>query len=364
MKRELMGQVVPVTSAIAFGGLGGFLAKWLGFPMPFLLGSFGVSMALALSRFQVFGTSPALPMGIRNIFVAVIGVMIGGAFTPGLWGEVRELWLPALAIIGFVLLALASNYLIFRKLGRFDPVTAYYAAMPGGLIESIALGEKAGGDVEKLSIQQFLRIAFVITLVPTILQFWTGTPVGSAAGVRLEVVDAEIALTDYAILFLCGLIGLYGGNFIRLPAAILTGPLILSGIAHGTGLTEASLPEFVINLAQVIVGAGLGFRFKAFGVVQLLRSTALAIASVFSMLIYGALIALLLTRLTDLPFTVLFIAFAPGGVTETALIALSLSASPVIVTTLHVFRIGVAVGLIAIGTKLVRQQGHANDDPA
>ncbi|MEY8837729.1 AbrB family transcriptional regulator, partial [Cribrihabitans sp. XS_ASV171] len=46
-----------------------------------------------------------------------------------------------------------------------------------------------------------------------------------------------------------------------------------------------------------------------------------------------------------MPFSALLISFAPGGVTEMSLIALSLGVSPLLVTVHHLFRIIMSVTL-------------------
>ena len=57
------------------------------------------------------------------------------------------------------------------------------------------------------------------------------------------------------------------------------------------------------------------------------------------MLLLGLVAALVLQRLTGTGFDVLFISYAPGGVTEMALVALSLQANPALVSLHHVVRI-------------------------
>jgi len=57
------------------------------------------------------------------------------------------------------------------------------------------------------------------------------------------------------------------------------------------------------------------------------------------MLLIGFAIALVLTGAIGQPVEVIFIAFAPGGVTEMSLIALSLQSNPVFVSLHHFARI-------------------------
>ena len=52
---------------------------------------------------------------------------------------------------------------LFRRLG-FDRVTAYYAAMPGGLQDMVLFGQEAGGDVRALSLIHATRVASSLKL--------------------------------------------------------------------------------------------------------------------------------------------------------------------------------------------------------
>jgi uncharacterized protein len=339
--------------AVLIGAVGGWLAKLVGAPMPYLLGAFILSAIFSLSPVTFFKLKPLLPMPVRNVFVAVIGVMIGGSFKPGMFAGFEQLYIPLLGVIAFMLAALGWNYVLFRRIGGYDRITAFYSAMPGGLIESIALGEKAGGDAQTLALQQFSRIALVITFVPFLFLIFTGENVGSAAGISVSSGSTSIQIKDLVILVGCGLIGLYGGRAIRLPAAILVGPLILSGASHYFGLTSVGPPVWAITLAQIIVGTGLGTRFSGFDIHRIGRAFGLAVVSVVGMLVLDVGLVLILQNFMVEPFEVLFISFAPGGVTETSLIALSLNANPVFVTSLHVFRIMVTVIICGLSTRFL-----------
>lgn len=345
--------LLSMALSLAIGTLGGTLALLVSAPMPYLIGAFLFSAAAAASGFSVRGMKPKLPMPFRNAFVAVIGVMIGGSFHPGVFDNFGVILLPLASLLVFLVLAFSMNYIVFRRIGGYDRPTAFYSSMPGGLIESITMGEKAGADMRVLSLQQFSRISMVITALPFIFLVWTGERVGSAAGVTLATVENAPGPVDLLVLAVCGIAGLLGGTAIRLPAGVLVGPLILSAAAHYFGLTDAVPPSWVLSTAQVIVGTGLGARFSGFHYTQIFRPVLLAVLSVSAMLLLDAAIVVSLRTVLDIPFDVLFISFAPGGVTETALIALSLDANPVFVTTLHVFRIVVTVIGCSIGAKLI-----------
>jgi uncharacterized membrane protein AbrB (regulator of aidB expression) len=89
----------------------------------------------------------------------------------------------------------------------------------------------------------------------------------------------------------------------------------------------------------VVIGGSLGMRFAGLKRDALLRASGLSVLSVSMMLGLGLICALILVPVTGLSVDVLMISFAPGGVTEMALIALSLHANPAIVTLHHIYRI-------------------------
>jgi len=106
------------------------------------------------------------PLKFRTLFIGLIGVMIGTQVRPDMINELGGVAISLAALAVFVVLAHAGNYQIFRRLGGYSKATAYFAGTPGGLMESIAMGEEAGADIAILTMQQFLRIVLVISLLP------------------------------------------------------------------------------------------------------------------------------------------------------------------------------------------------------
>ena len=100
----------------------------------------------------------------------------------------------------------------------------------------------------------------------------------------------------------------------------------------------------MIAVAQVVLGTGLGVRFTGMTGRLLLTGAGLSLLSITSMMTIGVLLALAVHGAGGLPVDVLVISFAPGGVVEMSLIALSLAANPAFVTLHHLLRILFTVG--------------------
>lgn len=328
---------------LALGGLGGTLAAWAGVPMPYMIGSLTFSAAYTIVWGQI-GREVAFPRSLRFFFVGVIGAMIGSRFTPDLLPLFPVLWPSFLSLIGFVLVSHAYGYAVLRRIGRYDRVTATYGAMPGGLIEAITMGEKGGADVKVLTVQHFARIILVVVSVPTLFLWLGGEAVGSSAGQALD--NGPSGWADLVLIAAMVPAGLWLGRRLHLPAGQLLGPLLVCGILQLVGVIELHPPPWLLWTAQLVVGAGLGAQFAGARGSVLLKAFGLGILTVAGMLVIGALLALGLARVVPEGFEPLFVSFAPGGMTEMALIALSLDASPVIVTAHHLARIMFAVVLV------------------
>ena len=264
--------------ALLLGALGGSAAQALHLPLGMLLGSLVVVGAVSILGWRPMGVTPAMPEPLRFFFVPVIGVSIGGAFTPQLMRDALLWWPSLLALALYLPLALGAGYLIYHRLGGIPKVTAFFGAVPGGLIETVVLGESAGADARMLTLLQFLRLILCIMLVPIGFTIATGHAVGSASGVEMTGASVPIGpdrCGDHAGLRRGGL---PAGRRLRFPAAIMTGPILLSALAHLAGLTQTVPPGWAILLTQLVVGTSLGARFVGLPRSALGRALGLAAA--------------------------------------------------------------------------------------
>jgi len=339
---------------LALCGLAGLAAESLGLPLPFLLGPLIASGTVATALPRTLPRGYDFPHWLRLIFIAVIGLMIGAQVTPELFANAPRLAVSFTALLLFAGLAHGFGYAVFRRLGGFDRVTAFYAATPGGLFESIAMGEEAGADLARLTLQQFLRVITVVTILPVGLSLWLGEPVGSAGGMTLA--RADVPWSALPLIVLAGAAGIVAGRLLRLPARQLTGPMAIAALISLAGLFPLDIPQWLVNVAQVVVGCALGMRFTGLSRGLVLHGLGLSLVSVGGMLALSSLFAILLAPWMNQPFDVLLISFAPGGVTEMALVALSLQANPAFVTLHHIWRILITVLGLALSARWLRSR--------
>jgi len=322
-------------TALAIGAVGGGACAWIKLPLAWMLGSMLATTLAALA-----GVRLNVGNRVRSLFVTVLGVLLGSAFTVELFGRIGH-WLGGFALLAVYLPVTAGLcYVYFRRVGGFDRPTAYFAAVPGGVTEMTLVGEAMGGNMQRISLVHATRVLIVVLAIPLYFRFATGyqTPSAGNFGALLA-----IAPKDAAILVTCGLLGWLAAATVRMPAAQLVGPLLLSATAHLTGLTSSRPPPELIALAQVVVGAAIGSRFAGIRLAHIGRILLTGIGSALIMLATTVGFTLGMNQLLTMQPAAIALALAPGGLTEMSLVALALSVDTAFVSSMHIVRIGLVI---------------------
>ena len=342
-----------LVATLILGTLGGLAARSLHLPLGLLLGSICAVGLAAMQNLRVGGIGIEFPQPLRNLFVPVIGVSIGAAFTPDVLAQMPGWWVSLLALLVYIPVAHAAGYVIYRR-GGLPKAEAFFGAVPGGLIECVLLGEEAGADARTLILLQFLRLILTIIAVPVIFLFLTGHSVGSAAGAQMGSAATVLTLLEIGVLLLAGGVGYLVGRALHFPAAIMTGPVLASAVVHLMGWSVAVPPGWAVGVTQVVLGSALGARFVGMERRALTQALWLAMQSVGVALILAFVFAFAVAGLVGQPITAGFLAFAPGGLAEMSLIALSLNVGVVYVAVHHVVRIVVSVTVARFGVRWIR----------
>ena len=343
-----------------FGFVGGYIFFWLGAPMPFMLGGILGSACFVVVYEQNGKQLPKVSRWVRLIFIAIIGTMIGSRFSPELLALLPQFWVSGLAIIPFILIAHAGSYMLMRKAGGYRQIDAYFATLPGGIVDSAALAEQAGADLRIVTAQHFIRIILVVTTVPFLFLALSGEPVGSLAGESISATNYDSQ--DVLIILVIALAGLFLGRLVRLPVSHMVGPLILALGLSVSGTVSIDIPDWLTHLAQYMVGTALGAQFSGVSRNLLIRGLGVGVIVGLYMLAVGTLFAVTLTAHVPADFSALFVSFAAGGLAEMSLIALSLNFNPVVVALHHLARIFLTVVFGSIMAKYVFKWDSRNEN--
>lgn len=326
------GQVPRTALALGVGALGGWLALMAALPLPWMIGAMVATTLAAIAGAPIQVWTP-----LRAGFVAVLGVMLGSAFTPAILGRLDDWALSLLVLVACTVAAGVVGQRYFRHVAGYDRTTSYFAAMPGGLSEMILVGEAMGGDPRTISLTHAARLLLVVFTLPFAFQLLLGydPAVRPAPGASL----LAAVPSDLAILAACGLLGFAGAKALRVPAAPVVGPMLLSAAVHLVGITKSGPPGELVAAAQVVVGSHIGARFAGTPPVEVARAVLWAVGGTAVILGTTVAFAVGAQQLTGLDLAALTLAYAPGGLAEMSLVALALGIDAAFVGTHHIVRI-------------------------
>ncbi|MDE0717345.1 MAG: AbrB family transcriptional regulator [Rhodospirillaceae bacterium] len=317
------------------GAAGGWLFDQANLPLAWMIGAL---------VFTTVGAIAGVPMiashKVRQPLIAIIGVMLGAQFTPEVAARIPEWWASVIALLAYVGLSTSLLFWYFRRLGH-GPVTAYCASTPGGLNEMVLIAQEMRGDYLSVALVHATRVLVTVLIVPFGFIALGLYDQGSRAS--LGAAFGDIPLDEAAILTAGGVAGYFGAKALKIPAAALTGPMIVSALLHLLGASTIAPPGPLVAIAQVVVGSTLGARFAGVPIRRVLRLVVHSLGSTAIMISLTILLAAAASAFVDASIPALVLALAPGGLAEMSLIALALGIEAAFVAAHHVIRIALVV---------------------
>ena len=334
--------VLRTVLTLLSGWIGGAIFSMLSLPLPWMLGSLTVAAILSL-----FGVRWTLPKLFRNFTRPIVGVVAGSAFTLPVVLAIIERWAVLPFLLLFTITVTLLGWLFFRRVWRMDDMTSIFASTPAGLSELTLLGDQFGANLRVLVLVHSARVITVVLLVPFIVQLIAdpaGAPVGALAGTR----SAWLAPGDAALLTMCGVLGYLVGRYFDRIGGVLIASLVFSAIVHGSGLTEAAPPQWLVIFIQIVIGSISGSRFAGVTMREIRSTVVQGFGWASIMLATAFLFAALAAEFVDAPLAALVLAFAPGGFPEMTVVAYTIGIEVAFVVTCHALRI-ISVFILATG---------------
>lgn len=331
------------TVALAAAGTGIFLLAHL--PLPFLFGPLSACLIASLLGAPLRGTGQ-IGVAARTI----LGVAVGASVTPAIVGQLPSMALSVALVPVYIILIGIVGVPFFRKVCGYDPATAWYASMPGGLQDMVIFGQEAGGNPRALSLIHATRMAILITLAPFILTLGFGASLNNPIGAPA----AEIPIHEMLIMVVAAVVGWKGAEKIKLFGANILGPLIVAAVFSLSGLIHHRPPAEAILFAQFFIGVGIGTGYSGVTMSEIRHDVLSGVAFV----IIIAILAAVFTEIVVLAGLASplegFLAFAPGGQAEMTVLAIIVGADLGYVVVHHLVRVLVVIAGAPIAARLLR----------
>jgi membrane AbrB-like protein len=319
---------LALIGTFAAGLAGGFLARALSLPLPFMTGALLITAALGLAGVPVRSLWPARAAG-----QFVTGSAIGTQFTLVVIMQLVTL-LPVILLAGVASVVVgAVGALILIRLAGVERKSAFFATMPAGVIEMANIASRQGADLLPITVLQTMRVGLTVSAAPFLVTTF-------AAGTQHEV--AQVAVMSWwsvAVLAAGALIG--GGTlaYRRMPNCWFLGSLAAAALMGAFGVVEGRVPDLLLIIAQVVIGISIGTQYRHEFLTTLLRLLLASLVTVPFALISMGLIAALCAHLLDLPVATMVLALAPAGMAEMALTGKVLGLDATLITGFQTVRI-------------------------
>ncbi|MHA7886362.1 AbrB family transcriptional regulator [Roseicyclus sp.] len=317
-----------MTIATGLLGTGAFWAVDL--PLPFLLGPLTAILIAALAG------APVKDAGtLGKLMRTILGVAIGASITPDLVARMPQM-AASLALVPLYVVSIAAiGVPFFRRVYGFDPVTAWYAAMPGGLQDMVLFGQEAGGNTRTLALIHATRVMIIVMITPFLLVHFfdagLDNPIGAPA--------ATLPPHELAIMAAAAIIGWKGAERIGMFGAPILGPMILTVILSLGDIIHFRPPAEAILSAQFFIGLTLGAGYAGVTLPEIRRDVVAGIVFVVIVAALAAIFTEAVILLGLAPPVDGFLAFVPAGQAEMAVLAIIVGADLGYVVLHHVTRV-------------------------
>ena len=322
------------------------VADYLNIPLAWMMGPMIVISIVALKGVKIL-----MPRLALSCTLIILGLHIGHYIDQNLINQMINWTWTTIIMFFYILISIivVSKYL--QRFANYKNKTSIFSAAPGALAPLMILAEYEKSDLSQVATSHLIRLIIIITFFPFII-------------INLIPTEAiEIEKFDYLgqnhfellILIITSIIIIIIFDKIKVPAALLSGTLVASGILQITDVASYKLPDETINFCLLILGASVGCRFIDKSMKEVAKNTLHSFVATVLLVILGLFAAYIATFFVDNNFLTLVLSFCPGGIYEVAVIAIAFDLDPSFVSFHHIIRLLFILFTIPVFLKIINK---------
>ena len=320
------------------------VAEYFKIPLAWMLGPM-----LTISIATLSGLKLKMPKLALSVILIILGLYIGNYIDEKLLKQTHK-WIGTSAIMFIyimICIIFVSKYL--EKFANYEKKTSYFSAAPGGLGPLVMLAEHEKSDISQVATSHLIRLIIIITVIPFFIVNYS-----TKEALIIEKFDYLDQNHFHLLILLVGSILLiFLFDKIGVPAALLSGTLVASGILQITEVASYKLPNESINFCLLILGASVGCRFADKSLKEVAGNSFHSLVATVMLVALGLLAAIVAAYFVDTNFLTLLLSFSPGGIYEVAVIAIAFDLDPNFVAFHHIIRLLMILFTIPIILKII-----------
>jgi len=327
----------PTLTAFMAAMIGGGIFTLVGAPVPWLLGP--IAAVMLTSKF--IKNELYWPVSIRNTGMLIIGYSFGLSLTKEALIEISAK-LPAMLILTIALIAFCAALAYFiSKWTGVDYPTILTGSIPGGLSQMILFAEEAKEiDITTVSFLQVTRLLMIVFIVPFIVVSGPFTEGNTLSSILNGNVTEYVPIFPNGLIYalLCVVMAVIGQKM-KVPTPYLLGPIVGTTILNLTNLHAPTLPTYILDISQVMIGVYIGLMLKPDKLKAKGKMMVLAVLSGIVLIFGSMLLSLLLVHYYGVSISTSFLSLAPGGMDQMGILAHETNADISMVTAFQIFRL-------------------------
>jgi len=337
---------------LAIGIAGGLVFLWAHLPGGLISGAMA---STAIAAFA--GRELAVPAAVTQAVLVVLGISLGSVVSRQLIAHVSAYPFTIGLLAAATFCSTLGSSLYLRRVHGWDRTSALLAGCPGALSQITILAVERGADLPAIAVVQTARVIILAAALPMVLAL-TGVAPSIAPGLTLTVAQPMQLIALVASALAVALIL----RVLKFPASWMFGAMIASSVLHGAGLVDGGVPPWVRSVALVGIGALIGSRFARMKPKVLAGHINAALGSFAIAILISGLFVVIIALTTQVRFSDVMVAFAPGAMDAMLALALMLHIDPVFVGVHHLSRfVFVTISIPGIVHLFGRTQDDVDD---
>jgi len=330
---------------------GALAADYLRIPLAWMLGPMLVTSVATLKGLDI-----KMPKLILSIILIFLGLYIGNYIDQNLFIQMKQWVWTSLIMLVYIIISIifVSKYL--EKYSSYGKKESIFSAAPGALGPLVILAEYEKADLSKVATSHLIRLIIIIILFPFVVNSFANLP--SVPEENFNYLEQNHF--ELLILIVASIILIFIFNKIKIPAPLLAGTLVASGILQITEVASYRLPEQSINFCLLILGASVGCRFAGKTFREITKNSFHSIVATSFLILFGVIAALAASLVVDQNFFSLLLSYCPGGIYEVAVIAISFDLNPDFVSFHHIIRLLLILFIVPIILRLISKKSSSN----
>lgn len=334
--------VLRTLLTIGISAAGGFAASLFAIPGAWLMGG-----ALAVAIAAIAGVKVMMPNWLRDIGFMLTGLSMGANVARDSLQLIVQWPVTMAAMVLELLIIISTTGYLLRKIFKVDRGTAYLSSFPGHLSFVMGMAAAGVGDPRQIVIIQVIRILLLTICVPIGALF---LPVGHFS--QIDVPDAT-PLMLIGMFAVCALVG-FVFTRLKVPAGYSLGAMAAATVAKLLGFFEGAIPDPLVIVTFVLVGALIGARFQGITRSEIIKAAAGGLIGTFIAVAVVTVIAYAASTLVDMPFAQIWLGLSPGGLEAMGALGVALGLDTAFIAAHHVTRLLLLTIFIPLVLMLVR----------